>query len=297
MTVAVENAARTAGPGAPVIRATAAPAGPGSFYRAATVVFQRELIKFSRDRMRIATALLQPVLFLLVLGTGLGVLTRGSLGGGSLKALLFPGILVMAVMFTAVFSAGSIGWDREFGFLREMLVAPIGRSSIIVGKVAGGAVTSCLQGLVILALAWFADVPYDPLMIVEVAGATLLFACTMSAFGALLAAWISSVQGFMAVTQMSLMPLFFTSGALFPTSGLPAWLRIVTLANPLTYCVDPIRRIVFAVLRPGASAGSGYAAGVTWDGWRLPIGLELGVVAVLGLVLLWLAVLRFRRVQ
>ena len=271
----------------------AGPAGRTSTYRATSIVFQREVFRFLRDRMRIASALMQPVLFLLVLASGLSALTAGTLPGTSLRAVMFPGTLVMAVLFTAVFSAGSIGWDREFGFLREMLVAPIGRGSIVLGKVSAGAATAGAQGLFILVLAGLADVPYDVPMLLAVFGETLLLAFTMAAFGALLATRMKSVQGFMAVTQMSLMPLFFASGALFPLAGLPGWLRVATLINPLTYCVDPIRRTVLASLH----LRGGYGRGVTWNGWQLPLGLELAVVAVLGLAMLWIAIAQFRKIQ
>jgi ABC-2 type transport system permease protein len=173
-----------------------------------------------------------------------------------------------------------------------MLVAPVGRGSIVLGKVAAGAVTASAQGLVILLLAGLAGVPYDVPVLLAVLGETLILAFTMAALGALLATSMKSVQGFMAVTQMSLMPLFFASGALFPVSGLPAWLRVITLVNPLTYAVDPIRRTVYGALHLSAAY-----PGVTWGSWTLPLGLELLVVALLGIAMLGGAIARFRRIQ
>jgi ABC-2 type transport system permease protein len=283
--------------GSRVIRVAVAQRGFGTTYRATRIVFRREVIRFFNDRMRIFSAMIQPVLFLLVLGTGLSVVSAGSLGGISLRAIMFPGVLAMAVLFTAVFAAGSIGWDREFGFLREMLVAPVSRGSIIAGKVAGGAATAALQGIAILVLAGLADVPYHPLMLLELVGEIALFAFALASFGAMLAARMKSVQAFMAVTQMTLMPLFFTSGALFPLSGLPLWLKILTWINPLTYAVDPIRRTVFANLDLSDAVRATYAGGVRWGGWQLPLGLELVVVLGLGCVMLWAAILRFRKAE
>src|SRR5262249_51532498 len=136
--------------------------GRTSSARAVKVVWQRELIRFTNDRLRIVTSLLQPILYIFILGTGLSTLTNAGARSVNLRAFIYPGALGMAVMFTAVFSAASIVWDREFGFLREMLVAPISRSSIVVGKCLGGATVATLQGIVVLALAGLAGVPYTP---------------------------------------------------------------------------------------------------------------------------------------
>src|SRR3954451_14656924 len=215
--------------------------------RAIRVVWQREMIRFGRDRLRIITSLIQPVLFLFVLGTGLS-----TIGGGSravdFRTFMYPGALSMAVLFTAMFSAASIVWDREFGFLREMLVAPVGRWAIVVGKCFGGATTAALQGVIILALAGLVGVPYSVSLMVTVFFELLLLAFTLTAFGVMTAARIQQFQSFMALNQMLLMPLFFLSGALFPLANLPSWLRVLTLVDPLTYAVDPVRRAVFAHL-------------------------------------------------
>ena len=140
-----------------------------SDWRAIKVVWRREIIRFRRDRLRMITSLMQPLLFLFVLGTGLSSLFSGTDAGEiNVRTFLFPGVLTLAVLFTAVFSAGSIVWDREFGFLREMLVAPVGRWAIVVGKVVGGATVATFQGLLLLALAGLVGVPYNPLMMLLV---------------------------------------------------------------------------------------------------------------------------------
>src|ERR687886_53729 len=131
--------------------------------RAVKIVWQRELIRFSQDRLRIITSLVQPFLFLFVLGTGLSRIA--STQGVSLRTFVYPGVLCLAVMFTAVFSAASLVWDREFGFLREMMVAPVRRSSLVVGKCLGGATVAGTQGLLVIALAGLVDVPYDAALI------------------------------------------------------------------------------------------------------------------------------------
>jgi ABC-2 type transport system permease protein len=265
--------------------------------RAVKIVWQRELIRFSRDRMRIVTSLLQPLLFLFVLGGGLSRLASSGTHGVDLRTFVYPGALAMAVMFTAIFSAASIVWDREFGFLREMLVAPVRRGSIVIGKCLGGATVAGLQGLIVIALAGLVHVPYSPALLFELVALMVLLAFALTAFGVMAAARITQMQSFMALTQMLVMPMFFLSGALFPLAGLPAWLAFLNRVDPLTYAVDPMRRAVFAHLDISPAARDALAPGVTWFGWRVPGLIEAGVVALLGLVMLGVAIWEFGRAE
>jgi ABC-2 type transport system permease protein len=221
-----------------------------------------------------ATSLVQPFLFLFILGSGLSRLTQSSTGGLSLRTFLYPGILGMAVMFTAMFSAASIVWDREFGFLREMLVAPVRRSSIVIGKCLGGATVASFQGVIVIAIAGLVGVPYDPELIIAVFGMQLLLAFTLTAFGVMVSARVKQMQSFMALTQMLVLPLYFVSGSMFPASHLPTWLTVLNL-----HMAPQIR----ARLDPG----------ITWGGWHVPVLLEVGVVAVLGVVMLGVAIVEF----
>jgi len=264
--------------------------------RAVSIVWQRELIRFRRDRLRAVTSLIQPLLFLLVLGTGLSSLAKGSMPPGvSFKAFIYPGVLAMSVMFTAIFSAASIVWDREFGFLREMLVAPVSRSAIVIGKIFGGATIATFQGIIMLALAGLADVPYNPALLLTLAAELFLLAFTLTSFGVMMAARITQFQAFMALTQMLVLPLFFLSGALYPLTGLPAWLSVLTRIDPLTYVVGPMRHAVFAHLGLPADAMQALSPGITWAGWVVPIGLSLGIVAVMGLVMMGVAIVTFSK--
>ncbi len=264
--------------------------------RAVSIVWQRELIRFRRDRLRAVTSLIQPLLFLLVLGTGLSSLAKGSMPPGvSFKAFIYPGVLAMSVMFTAIFSAASIVWDREFGFLREMLVAPVSRSAIVIGKIFGGATIATFQGIIMLALAGLADVPYNPVLLLTLAAELFLLAFTLTSFGVMMAARITQFQAFMALTQMLVLPLFFLSGALYPLTGLPAWLSFLTRIDPLTYVVGPMRHAVFTHLGLPADAMQALSPGITWAGWVVPIGLSLGIVAVMGLVMMGVAIVTFSR--
>lgn len=261
------------------------------------VVWRRELIRFTRDRTRVITSLVQPVLFLFVLGTGLSTIARTVGTGISFKTFMFPGILGMTVLFTSVFSAISIVWDREFGFLREMLVAPVARWSIVLGKCLGGTTVASIQGCIMLAFAGAVGVPYDPLMIVTVVGELALMAFTLTAFGVLVASRMEQMQSFQVVIQFFVMPMFFLSGAMFPLSGLPAWLQALTKLDPLSYAVDPVRRCVFEHLHASRLASAVLNPGISWNGWKLPVGVELAMVAGMAVVLLGAAMAAFSRVE
>jgi ABC-2 type transport system permease protein len=264
--------------------------------RAIGIVWRRELIRFRSDRLRAFSSLVQPVLFLLVLGTGLSSLARRGLPAGiDFKTYIYPGVLAMSVLFTSLFSAASIVWDREFGFLREMLVAPVSRSAIVIGKCLGGATVATLQGMVILALAGLAHVPYDPVLFLTLIGELLLLSFTLTAFGVMMAARIKQIQAFMALTQMLVMPLFFLSGALYPLNGLPGWLTVLTRLDPLTYIVDPMRHAVFSHLPIPPGMAAALSPSVTWFGWPVPIGLSLSIVALMGAAMLGIAIMEFQR--
>jgi ABC-2 type transport system permease protein len=261
--------------------------------RAIKIVWRRELIRFRSDRLRIVTSLVQPLLFLFVLGSGLQQLSSAGTHGVDLKTFIYPGILCIAVLFTAMFSAASIVWDREFGFLREMMVAPIRRSSIVIGKCLGGATVASFQGVVVICLAGLVHVPYNPVMIIEIFVLQVLLAFTITAFGVMIAVRIKQMQSFMGVMQMIITPMFFISGALFPAAGLAAWLTVLNRIDPLTYAVDPMRRIVFSHLNISPAARHALDSGVTWWGWHVPTLLEAGVIVILGVVMLGIAIWEF----
>jgi ABC-2 type transport system permease protein len=228
-----------------------------------------------------------------VLGTGLQSVAAAGTHGVNLKTFIYPGILCIAVMFTAMFSAASIVWDREFGFLREMMVAPIRRSSIVIGKCLGGATVASLQGVILLALAGTVGIPYDPALILGVFGLQLLLAFSITAFGVMAAARVKQMQSFMGLMQMIVMPMFFLSGALFPVTNLPGWLAFLNRIDPLTYAVDPMRKLVFSHLSLSPAAQKALDPGVTWWGWHVPSLLEAFVIFALGMVMLGIAIWEF----
>ena len=261
--------------------------------RAMRIVWRREIARFARDPLRIFTTLAQPFLFLFVLGDGLSHISGAGTHGVLLRTFLYPGILCMAVMATAMFSAASFVWDREFGFLREMMVAPVRRSSIIIGKCFGGATIAGFQGLIVLAIAGLADVPYRPLMLLGAFGLQLLLAFTICAMGLAIAVRIKQMQAFLGVAQMIVLPMFFIAGALFPPSNLPGWLTVLNRLDPMSYAVDPMRQLVFANLNVNPLAKAILDPGLNWWGFHLPALFEVAVVAGLGVLMLTIAAWEF----
>ena len=268
--------------------------------RAAAVVWQREMIRLGKDRARILASLAQPLLFLFVLGSGLGSLLAsagGRAGGVALPTFLFPGVLAISVLFTAAFSGISIVWDREFGFLREMLVAPVSTTSILVGKAVGGATVATLQCVLLLALAGLVGVPYDPLMFLELLVLIFLMAFMICSLGLMLAARLKQVQTAMPMVQLIITPLMFLSGALFPLGNLPTWLTVLTHINPMTYAVEPLRHVVFARLDVSAADLARFDPGIYWGSFLVPTWLEIVLTIAFSVLLLGLAVVRFRRTE
>jgi ABC-2 type transport system permease protein len=292
-TTTVQPTEQAPRPERPVIQVRVPPHSIFSELRAIRIVWRRDLIRFANDRVRIAATLVQPLLFLFVLGSGLQQLSSAGTHGVNLKTFIYPGILCIAVMFTAMFSAASIVWDREFGFLREMMVAPVRRSSIVIGKCLGGATVACSQGIIMILLAPLVHVPYNVVLILGIFGLQLLLAFTVTAFGVMIAVRIKQMQAFFGVMQMIVMPMFFISGALFPVAGLPGWLAVLNRLDPLTYAVDPMRRLVFNHINISPIARKVLDPGVTWWGWHVPALLEAGVVLAIGLACLGVAIWEF----
>jgi ABC-2 type transport system permease protein len=264
--------------------------------RATWVVTRRELLRLKQDRARIFTMLLQPVLFVFVMGTGLASIVDTG-GSTDFRTFLFPGVLATSVLFTAAFAGISLVWDREFGFLREMMVAPISRASIIWGKCLGGALVATGQSLVLLALAGTVGIPYDPVLLLALVGCLFLGALLLTALGVLLSTRIKTIQAAMPISQLMIMPMMFLSGSLFPVSGLPDWLATLTRLNPLTYVVQPMRYLVLEHLSLTAAERERILPVITWFGWEVPVGLQLLTVGVITLGLCALAARMFRTTE
>jgi ABC-2 type transport system permease protein len=265
--------------------------------RAVAAIWQREMIRFTKDRFRVMSSLAQPVLFLFVLGTGLSSLMAAGSGSVDFRTFLFPGVLATSVLFTAAFAGISMVWDREFGFLREMLVAPVSTAAILTGKCLGGATVATLQSLVILLLAGLVGVPYAPVMMLKLVGLLFLMAFLVTALGLTLAARIRQIQSAMPMVQLVITPMMFLSSALFPLAGLPGWLSLVTRLNPMTYAVEPMRSTVFDQIGVDAATRAALDPGIHWGGWQVPVWAQSVLVAVVSVALLSLAVARFSRTE
>jgi ABC-2 type transport system permease protein len=261
------------------------------------IVWYRDLLRWWRDRPRIIVSLAQPLLFLIVFGAGLGSSLGGSFGAGTdgpigYAQFVFPGVIGMAVLFSAVFGAMSIVWDREFGFLKEILVAPIDRSAVAIGKALGGATQALFQGLLLLILAPILGVTLSVESVLLLIPFVFVLAFALSALGVALASRMKSMQGFQMVMNFLVMPMFFLSGSLFPLAGLPDWMTVLTRLDPVSYGMDPIRRIVLGTSLPPEATD---ALGLTIFGQVLPIGVEALVLLAFGAVMLAIAVANFRR--
>jgi ABC-2 type transport system permease protein len=269
--------------------------------RAVGIVWYRDLLRFWRDRSRVVGSLAQPLLFLVIFGTGLsssfaalgGGLT-GS-GGGNLNYLqfMFPGIVGMAVLFSAVFGAMSIVWDREFGFLKEILVAPVDRGAVALGKILGGATQALIQGLILLVLAPVAGINLGLGTVVALLPFIFLLAFALASLGVAIASAMRTMQGFQIIMNFLLMPIFFLSGSLFPLTNLPEWMTVLTRLDPASYGMDPLRRIVLS--------GAGFPQpildrlGLTLFDQVLPTWAEGAILLFFGLACLAVAVVNFQR--
>ncbi|TDD91860.1 ABC transporter [Actinomadura rubrisoli] len=258
--------------------------------RTIRVQWQREMIRLRRNRLSAAMGLLSPLLYLLILGTGLSsVVAAGGDGSGDFRAYLFPGVLLMAAQAPALTVGASIVWDRQSGFLRQMLVLPVGRPALLTGLCLGGASTGAASCVPVLVLAGLVGVPYDLRLLVALVEVALL-SFAFATLGVLMAVCIRRLETFQVVAGLSTAPMLFLSGAVFPASGLPGWLGAAVIANPLTYGVDALRRTL-----PGPLDLGGQASGPGWGGWTPPVLLELGIIALLALAALWVATYRFSR--
>ncbi|HWS48293.1 MAG TPA: ABC transporter permease [Acidimicrobiia bacterium] len=262
--------------------------------RTVAMVWRRELIRFTRTRARILTGIVQPLLFLFVLGYGMSSLV-GTTAGFDFKKFMFPGIVAMSVVSTAIFAAMSIVWDREFGFMREMLIAPVSRAALVIGKTAGGATIATMQGSMMLLLAPLIGVHLTPILVVQVVALELLMAVALTAFGVFVASRISKMESFQVVMQLLLLPMLFLSGAMFPLRGLPPWLSALTRINPLTYAIDPIRRVVFAAQQMPPAARQRFPTGIELFGHTLPLAGEIAIVGAFAVVFLVTAIQVFGR--
>lgn len=227
------------------------------------IMWLREIKKYFRSKSRIVGSLGQPILYLLALGYGLGSVFEKS-GQGNYINFLAPGIIAMSIIFTAIFSGIAIIWDRQFGFLKETMVAPVSRMNIMIGRTLGGATVATLQGIIVFALALIPGFrPYNWLLVFPAILVMLLIGILFAALGTAIASKLEDMQGFQLIMNFLVMPLFFLSGALFPLEGLPKALSIVTKFDPLSYGIDALRELFLNVGHFSLATDIGVLAAVT----------------------------------
>lgn len=276
--------------------------------RSIHIIWYRELLRWWRDRSRIVGSFAMPILLLFIFGSGLspamGNLTAGVPVGDNPAAaqgvdfvqFIFPGIIGMNVLMISMMSGVSIVWDREFGFLKEILVAPISRTAVALGKILGGSTRGILQGLLLLVLAPLVGVSITPYMVMKLIPLLFLASFAMTSLGVLIAARMKSMEGFQVVMQFLMMPMIFLSGALFPMRNLPSWMNFLVKINPVTYAVDPLRRVVFeaqGIPEPVLRMFPQLGLGVTVFGHAMTIRDDVLVIALFGTVMIFLAVWMF----
>jgi len=212
--------------------------------RALYTLWLRELKRFIRDRARIIISFVQPLLWLVVFAAGFD--SRIAITGINYQQYLFPGIIGQTLLFTAMFMGVSVIWDREFGFMKEILVSPVSRFTIFLGKMLGDSTAAILQGVIVFAFGFLLGIPFEPLTLFGALPVMLLITFGLVSLGLIIASFIGSLENFGAVQTFVNLPLFFLSGALFPItgSGTPEWLRTASMFDPLTYGVDALRTVI-----------------------------------------------------
>lgn len=232
----------------------------------------RDIIRSFRQKSHLLTSVVRPVIWLFLLGNGL----RGSFQapeGFNYIQYIFPGMLAMNILFASIMSGTSIIWDREFGFLKEVMVAPVSRLSIVFGKTLSGSITAAIEGTIVLILFPLVGLKLSVGQILLTLAAMFLVALAMTSIGILIAAKMTSIEGFGTINNFIIMPMFFLSGAMYPIERVPEWLRPVIMVNPMTYSVDLLRGIVLNI--------------------RANILLDIAVISAFGAVILAMATLIF----
>jgi len=214
------------------------------YFRVIFILWLRQLKRYSRSRARIVGSLAQPILFLVALGFGFGPIYQKA-GGGNYIQFIAPGIISMSIIFTAMFNGIEVIYDRQFGFLKETLVAPVPRWTIMLGRTFGGATVAVIQGTIVFLIALLIGFrPENPLLAPLAIFYMILMAIFFTAFGTAIASKLEDMQAFPLIINFLIMPLFFLSGALFPLGSLPKAIQAITYVNPLSYGVDGIRGIL-----------------------------------------------------
>lgn len=281
-----------------------------SVFRGFWVIGYREILRLSGQRARLVASLLTPLLFLALFGAGFNRLVGELAPGVDLVTFMFPGIVAMTVIMPSLFAGMSVVWDREFGFLREVLVAPLNRTGVALGKIGGGAAVATVEGLLVLVLAPFVGVSVGARELVLLLPLLLLLSMSLSAFGILVGLRLRSQETFQTVMALLVFPILFLSGIFFPVEATPTWMTVAAKLNPVTYGVDAIRQVLLGgTPGPGEGAGGlaadlglqgtegGVGLGVSIFDHPLGVGQEALILVVVGAVLVAAASRAFSSVE
>lgn len=264
-------------------------------------IWLREFKIFTRERSRIVLSFVQPLLYLVVLGKGITAGMRLNVAGNvDYLKFMYPGIIGMSILFTSIFAAISIIWDREFGFMKEVLVAPVPRWGVAVGKSLGGATVAMFQSAILIVLAPFVGVTLSIAIVVKLLVLAFLMSFAVTSLGVAVAARMASMQGFQAIMNLLVLPLYFLSGAMFPIATAPAWMKALMTADPLFYGVDGIRNVIFGKTMIATAAGElrplieiARSTGLV----RWPLMTDLAVMIGVAIVLTIFGAWSFNRAQ
>ena len=254
--------------------------------RGVYTIWYRDILRFWHDKMRMVGSITFPLLFLFVFGSGLSARMGFLAPGINFAQFMFPGIIGMTLLMSSFMAGVSVVWDREFGFLKEVLVAPISRASVAVGKTLGAATVALLQGMLILLFAPLIGVSLSAGTVLALLPLMFLLAASMGSLGILLATRIRSMEAFQAVMQMLMFPMVFLSGVFFPLQGLPAWMNVLVKINPATYGIAPIRQVIL-----GTTPGTPF--GINLLGHTMSLWDNITVLAAFGIIMILLAMWSF----
>lgn len=270
--------------------------GQANVFQVVRVIWMREVLIYIRDRARLVSAFAMPIVMLVIFGEGLGK-SIGSLPGGvDYRQFIFPGMLAMTVLMTSVMSGISIVTDRQFGFLREILVAPVSRTAIAIGKIGGGATIALSQGVVMFVFAPLLGVELSVVTVLKLVPLIALLAVTLTSAGVALGARLRSVESFQMISQMAIMPTMFLSGIFFPINNVPAWMNVLVKINPVTYAVAPVRAIALEGSLGSATGGAAFqVAQVQAFGHTFSTTEDVLVLAAFAVLMVFLAVRGLQR--
>jgi ABC-2 type transport system permease protein len=257
--------------------------------RGTWVVAYRDVLGFIRDRARVAASVTFPLLFLAIFGAGFNNVIGQMAPGVDLVRFMYPGIIAMAVLTSALSAGLSVVVDREAGFLREILVAPLARTGIVLGKAAGAAAVALLQALLLLIVAPFVGVGLDAGIVLRLVPIVVLLSLGLSGMGIVIGSFMRSQQGFQMILQILVFPMVFLAGVFYPVDTVPVWMQILSKLNPVTYGVDAIRQIFLGA--DPAAAG----LGVTVFDRTMSLGADVAIVSALGVMLMIGAAAAFSR--